>query len=267
MTEERFNQEQVLSVLAQVWPRRNRGLHNKSLASLSLRKWGDWDWSWGEDFLDFRFACRDIEDIFGFKTAETDWLTLATDKAMVGDLADFIAARAPRRSIHPVNILGRKCDKAGIFRMLEETTQELAGDSVRVGPSTRLAEVLNKDQIEKLTRRAQLHFPYIRSAEGLWYRSWLSGFVGVCLVVIFTLTAINIETGFRMSEGFSFSTELGYWAGFLAFLLILGMPVILLGLLTARWALRMNTGPLDGKIKTYRDLVNVLDRQKQNAFE
>ena len=47
----------------------------------------------------------------------------------------------------------------------------------------------------------------------------------MCLVVIFTLTAINIETGFRMSEGFSFSTELGYWAGFLAFLLILGMPV------------------------------------------
>jgi hypothetical protein len=265
-TPDRYSPEQVLAVLAQVWPHRSQEKRIERLATVPLTQWLDWISPLGADTAVFSFACRRIEDMFGFTSGSEDWSSLATSTASVGDLAEFIAARAPRRLIKPVNILGRKCDKAAIFRMLEETTHELVGAGVAIGPSTPLADALKKDQIEKLLTRARLYFPYLRSAKELWYRSRLSKFAEICVGTIILLTAISVAAGLG-KEVSTFGSILGGLTAWGALLLILAILVVLPILFIARWALRMNTGPLSGRIRTYRDLVEILNRQKQNVFD
>jgi hypothetical protein len=272
MTEERFNQEEVLSVLAQVWPDRLDEVADQPLATVPLGDWGDWIWSLG-DARYFCRACESLEDLFGFHAPRQDWRSLAKKETTVGDLASFIAARAPKRPIRPVNILGRKCEKAGIFRMLEETTHKLAGTGVRIGPSTPLKEVLRKRQVESLMLRSRLYFCDLGSADGLWHRSWLVGFAcyaGLAAIFLSGITGLLILCGRALSYLGLNGDVLEMLAGlpaYFALLLLLLMLTIIPILFIARWAIGMHTGPLNKRIKTYRDLVEALDRQKQNAFD
>jgi len=263
----RFTEDEVLTVLRQMWPRHFKRLRGKRPCDVPLTTLGDWDWEGDVDGLAFLFTGRRCEETFGFKATDEEWLTLATDEATVADFVRFIAARAEYRPIPSVAPLGRRCEQAGIFMMLEDATAEILGEPSRIGPSTPIRKVLRQDQLEKLMHRVQLHFPYIRSARNLWYRSAIGMFVEIGIAAAIGSTLIGILASWPHSDTETSLSQIG-GLGIVGALITLAVLIVLLPvLLIGRWLLRMNTGPLSGRIKTFRDLVDILARQKINAFD
>jgi hypothetical protein len=115
--------------------------------------------------------------------------------------------------------------------------------------------------------RVQFYFPYIRSARRLWYRSAIGSFteIGIGVAVVSTLIGVLAVGPHNGTE--TFLSQIGGLGIAGALIAIAALIVLLPVLLIGRWLLRMNTGPLSGRIKTYRDLVDILAQQKINAFD
>lgn len=262
--EQRYTVEEVLEVLKDLCD----GPADKRFAGVPLRDWVFWATIDDGDWENLRAVCVQLETLFGFSATDQERVLLDTDSATTKDLAEFIAARAVRRPIRPLRLLGRKCEKAGLFRMLEETTGEIVGREVRIAPSTEIRKVLGKSQLRQLLSRLALYFPYLGSAPGLWYHSWISRIVSACLGLALILGAIVALSGVSHATDFnSLSVKIGGPATLVALLLVAFVVITTPVLLVLRWLIGGNTGPLDSRIKTYRDLVEILARQKWNSFE
>jgi len=197
---------------------------------------------------------------FGFSAAEEEWGALADKRTKLRQVAEFIAARAPYREIRPLRILGSRCLDAGIFRELEHLTTQIAGEGIRIAPSTPLNEVLSKEQCGSLASRLAFFFPSIHLAENLWHRSRLETAAMLCLVAIILLVILAV--GFA-AVGWLLAGQDGAFAfaGLPALLALLLCPVCVLAALVA-WLADLGRGPFRKDIQTYRDLVNVLKAQE-----
>ena len=191
-----------------------------------------------------------MADRFQFSVCDDEWQPLAQENATMGDVAEFIAARAPCREIGPATVLGRWCLEAGVFRELELSTEWIAGPDVRVGPSTLLNAVLKKKQRERLADRLRLLYRGLDQSPALWRTSVLETATFVCLGLLGVCALGSLLVGLKWM-GF---VVLGACCGLVGLYLL---PVIVLLFIVAGLA-GIGKGPFHRDIKTYRDLVEAL---------
>jgi hypothetical protein len=263
---ERYSVDQILTVLHRISFFASLE-HDSPLVGFPEMKLGDTDdWVGLFEFRrkrEYRTFFQRLQRILRFKAADEEWAELARDKTTMRELAEFIAARASYREIKPVNLLGRECLEAGIFREMDQITNDILNGEVHVGPSTTLRSVMSKEHCKELASRLFLFFPDIYSAEGLWRRSRISNLAGWCVGLFIVLAlggVILLELGQRLPWGIGTPLLVpGAFAGMGALCLLPVMP--LLGLLTM--VLGIGKGPFDRTIRTYRDLVRALKTERR----
>jgi hypothetical protein len=97
--------------------------------------------SWVIDELDFADIIRIIERFFGFQARRPEWLALINRPDFTFQaLAEFIVERAEAICFEPLDILGRPCKTAGIFRGIEEAARQALPTIARFGCSTPIRE-------------------------------------------------------------------------------------------------------------------------------
>ncbi len=118
------------------------------------------------DEIDFADVIECIERRFGFHCADSEWDELlgtsltpagweahAENNFTFRSLAVFIAERLETVTIEPVSILGSRCAQVGAFRAVEAVARELAPDTRRFAPSTRLRKRFHGERLETLWAR------------------------------------------------------------------------------------------------------------------
>ncbi|UCF32484.1 MAG: hypothetical protein JSV78_09120 [Phycisphaerales bacterium] len=262
---ERYSVDQILTVLHRISFFASLE-YDSPLVGLPEMKLGDTDdWMALFEFRrkrEYRAFFQRLQCLLRFKAEDEEWVELARDKTTMRELAEFIAARASYREIKPVNLLGRECLEAGIFREMEQITNDILNREVHVGPSTTLRGVMSKEHCKEFASRLFLFFPDIYSAEHLWRRSRISNLAGwsVGLFIVLVLGGVVLlEVGQRLPWGIGALLLVpGACAGMGALCLLPVMP--LLGLLAM--ALGIGKGPFDRTIRTYRDLVRALNAER-----
>lgn len=265
--EQRYNVPQVLRILHGLWALDGEEYSPLGkFADVRLSEWDDWAFVtawWFQKQRAYLRLLHQLGELFGFHASEDEWLPLATGKTTMRQLAEFIAARAPYREIRPLRLLGRPCLEAGIFQELEQTTRQIVGRDIHVGPSTPLRQVLSNEQCGSLAFSLAFFFPNIHSAQNLWHRSRLDdaamlSFTGMNLLAVLAGGLGCVGWLLAGNDGLS------AFAAMPALLALLLSPVFFLAVFVA-WLTGLGRGPLRKEIETYRDLVNVLKTEERRT--
>lgn len=114
-----------------------------------------------DDFFDY---VRAVAMFFTCTISEQEIERLYKTKAIVSDLLDILAERAPRRELRPRIIFCKPCMPAAVFGELVRAATAIKGHAVKVAPSTRLNAVLDRVELSKLLVLAGYHFPQIQES-------------------------------------------------------------------------------------------------------
>lgn len=146
MFAETYTQEQILSGIRIYW-RECLNIDDSFAPDMRidhhLRQVGWWE---EIDMMDvayglerrFGFTCSRQEwlDYFGDGLEAEEWELLAAPRLTFRGLADFIRERLEPISLEPINLLGKPCRTAGIFRGLERLAGQIYPKVTRFAPST-----------------------------------------------------------------------------------------------------------------------------------
>lgn len=254
---DRFTTEQVLRILHSV-----RGTDTPEpgdvFSNTTLYDWDEWEvvvgpWATRKARANLNIGLfQNLAEVFGFEYAESEWRSLASDKTTIGQLAEFIAERAIVRRIEPSSVLGRPCHSAGVFTVLKDATERVVGHPVRIGPSSRIDETLNKAQRGRLTELLLPYYPKLYSARDLWRMSKLTDWAERCWMGCVVLTLLSMLV--------FLSGSLALIGAFCAVIALYLLPLAILLSITAG-LVNWGKGPLRRQILTYRDLVNAIKDQ------
>ncbi|HEY7428299.1 MAG TPA: hypothetical protein VH682_28960 [Gemmataceae bacterium] len=230
MSANTFTQEQVLSGI-RILLRESLGCESPFNADMSIHHYFQTEKSWdGVDILEF--VCE-IEDLFGFNCSGKEWYSFfgvpirdaeewektVAPRLTFRALADFILERLNPIAFEPVNLLGKPCLTAGVFRGLERLAVEVNPRVARFAPSTPIRQCLRgvrlhrfwnrlrwmlEDQIPpppeiQLSSRGLLHSLVFKLGVGvaiaLWKRDLSGVFAGI-LTTFALLIPLGIIVGF-----------------------------------------------------------------------
>ncbi len=200
---------------------------------------------------------ENLQDVFLFKAMRKEWLSLINAKTTMRQVAEFIAARAPYDEIKPLCILGRPCLKAGIFQTLADSTHRITGAEAHIGPSTPIRDVMNASQRYQLLGRFWYWCKDAHTIPRLSRISRLATAFWWCFAIVVVgggfgyLAKALSDDGFPPGEIWSLLSE---FALTLAFYALLALPFL--------WAmgwLRKNSDPLHKSVRTFRDLVVLME--------
>ncbi len=105
-----------------------------------------------EEFFHFMCSEEEWKDLFGInppKNTVEEWEELVGQHLTFRVLAQFIAERALAISFRPVIVIDRECAPAGAFFGIQEVVKNVAPDSKRFAPSTKIIDVIRGKSLEK----------------------------------------------------------------------------------------------------------------------
>lgn len=132
----------------------------------ALRESGDWE------EIDLADVFYRIERAFGFTASREEWGRWGGALPYVanhrqwdeqiaphftfGGLAEFIAQRAAAPLFEPMHVLGRPCESAGAFRLLQRKVADVSPCSPEFAPGSRLRDVLSTRQLRRIWWQLQM---------------------------------------------------------------------------------------------------------------
>ncbi len=201
-------------------------------------------------------ALKQWESVFGFRATAEEWSEVAGPKTTMRKLATFIAARADLREVRPVELFGRRCLEAGVFRELERATAWITGLEERIGPSTRLRSALRHRQLRQFASRLRALFPWVTSSNGQLWNAHVLYRIGWGSLSAATLGMAITEVLGWIGERFDASVFVGL-VGAALFATVLSALAAMI-FLPAGLIWGSIQGPFRLRIRTFRDVVEAI---------
>lgn len=263
----RYTAEQIMCGLRDVWPRivcNRTAFEPDTRIDEYMKQIGLWD------EIDFADVAAVLESYFGFTCSAEEWKSYMGAKPYVrseaewdekiaprftfGSLAEFIADRTVAVPFEPVMVLGKRCEAAGTFRLIEAVTRDVVEGSKPFAPSTQIRDRLRGRRLRRVwTRLRWICYGRLPPLEPRW-RARAAARCGLILGIISVIGLASVLACIHASA------KIVGWHESMSLVLRMAAPLmapVIGGLLVSYLAHRLSN-PLPSGIHTFRDLAKAV---------
>lgn len=104
-----------------------------------------WEWRDAQDLVEWEPLSKFLNKEFRIQGTIREWYFVLNpdNQRTIGDVCDFIAARAKKDVYRPTKLFGRECLKAAVFITLKRNLKNKGADVSNLRPSTSIEEFLS----------------------------------------------------------------------------------------------------------------------------